>query len=192
MIFYNVDFPQLLETQYLIDDTTKNRMINTVLLQKDTANYHGGYTFHVRDNHGDFKKLYQYFFDTVSKLFGPLKLSPKHKTWCWANVYNCNDFKTNMHDHKHASSVNAVYYLKIPTDIDLNEGGLDIKLGNNIINFLPEDGDLIIMPSDLLHEPQSHSSDQFRIAINMEICTINNYSTYYLEDKIHEYARPKL
>jgi hypothetical protein len=192
MIFYNVDFPQLLETQYLIDATTKHRMIDTVLSQKDTANYHGGYTFHIRDNHSDFKKLYQYFFNTVNELFGPLKLSDRHKTWCWANVYNCNDFKTNMHDHKHASSINAVYYLKIPADIGLNEGGLNIKVSDSVINFLPEEGDLIIMPSNVLHEPQSHSSAQFRIAINMEICTVNDYSTYYLEDKIHEHANPKL
>jgi hypothetical protein len=85
-----------------------------------------------------------------------------------------------------------VYYLKIPTDIAPNEGGLHIKIGDTVINFLPEEGDLIIMPSDVLHEPQPHSSDQFRIAINMEICTIDNYSTYYLKDKIHEHAQPKL
>lgn len=192
MIFYNVDFPQLLETQYLLDDITKRRMIDTVLSQKDTANYHGGYTFHIKDKHDDFKKLYQYFFNTVSGLFGTLNLSVRHKTWCWANVYNCNNFKTNMHDHKHSSSINAVYYLKIPTDIAPNEGGLDIKIGDTVINFLPEEGDLIIMPSDVLHEPQSHSSDQFRIAINMEICTINSYLAYYSTDKIHAYARPKL
>jgi hypothetical protein len=192
MILYNVDFPQLLETKYLLDDATKERMISTVLSQKDNANYHGGYTFHITDEYDDFKKLYQYFFNTIDQIVGPLLLSPRHKTWCWANVYNRDNFKTNLHSHEHSSSINAVFYLKIPTDIAPNEGGLRINIDDTNINFIPEEGDLIIMPSDVLHEPMPHSSDQFRIAINMEICTVNSWSTYYSKDKIYEHAKPKL
>ena len=56
-LYYNVLSPEVLETSYIIDAAVRDRMINTVLSQKDTANYHGGYTFQVVDPYGDFKKL---------------------------------------------------------------------------------------------------------------------------------------
>ena len=64
-IFFNPTFPQVLETQLLLSPSVKARMVDTVLLQKDTANYHGGYTFQVKDQHGDFKILYNFFFNIL-------------------------------------------------------------------------------------------------------------------------------
>lgn len=191
MIYYNKDFPELLETRYDPDNDIIARMIETVLAQKDTANYYGGYTFKVVDTHGDFKKLYQYFFNTVEKLFGKMDLAPRHKTWCWANVYNVHGFKTNMHNHVNTSSINCVYYLKMPNDILPIEGGLALeKNGEYFGTFQPDAGDMIIMPSSVPHSPQFHSSEDYRIAINMEITTNPIISKYYTKEKIYEYATP--
>jgi len=193
MIFYNVETPFLLETSITFSKEISERMISTILSQRDTANYHNGYTFHITDLHGDFKELYRQFFNIATTVFGPLSLSPRHKQWCWANVYNKDSFRTNMHHHTNTSSINAVYYLKIPNNIPTTEGGLSIISNNsNLVLFLPEEGDLIIMPADTLHEPQYHSSLDFRIAINMEITTTNHVSSYYTLPRIYKNAIPKL
>lgn len=192
-IFFNPIFPQVLETQLLLDLDVKARMIDTVLSQKDTANYHGGYTFHVQDNFGDFKMLYNFFVNTVTTLFGNVTLSPIHKTWCWANVYNKDTFKTNAHDHIRSSSINAIYYLKMPTDIGINEGGLNLYTPNlTVIQFQPDEGDLLIMPNHTVHEPLFHSSFNYRIAINMEMCIEPSVNNYFTEEKIYANAKPKL
>jgi len=187
-IYHNVDFPEILETTYTVDSETQSQMITTVLSQKDTANHHGGYTFHVRDQHDDFKKLYNYFFNVVTEVFGPIDIASKHKSWCWANVYNRDTFKTNLHNHIRTSSINAIYYLKIPQDILEDEGGLIIAKNKmeEPLMFMPDEGDLLIMPNYVYHEPQMHSSLDYRIAINMEICISGNVTAYYTRDKIYK------
>jgi hypothetical protein len=193
-LYHNPSTPEVLETTYVLDDTTRQRMIDTVLSQKDTANYHGGYTFQVEDPHGDFKKLYDYFFKTVESVFGVIDTSVKNRNWCWANVYNKNNFKTNLHNHIRTSSINAIYYLKLPEDMSENEGGLILVSSDDQeeLLFLPEEQDLLIMPNYILHEPQQHSSLDYRIAINMEICINNSIATYYVQDNIYKTATIKL
>lgn len=192
-LFYNAEFPKILETTYVIDSVTRDRMINTVLSQKDTANYHGGYTFHIQDNFGDFEILYNFFFNTVINLFGNVTLSPIHKAWCWANVYNKDSFKTNAHNHINTSSVNAIYYLKMPNDITSNEGGLNLYPSNSkVIRFQPTEGDLLIMPNYAVHEPLFHNSIDYRIAINMEMCIESDVSAYFTDGKLYANASPKL
>lgn len=194
-MLYNVEFPKLLETTYSVNPSVHKRMIDTVLSQKDSANYYGGYTFRIEDCYGDFKNLYNYFVESIQSITGPLLLAPRSKTWCWANVYNKHNFRSNMHDHVATCSINAVYYLKMPADLKSNEGGLRLVNKDNndaIIDYYPVEGDLIIMPSDTPHEPLYHSSNDYRIAINMELCTLFPLSTYYTEDKIYEHAKPRI
>jgi hypothetical protein len=192
-IFFNPAFPQVLETQFLLDPVVKTRMIDTVLTQKDTANYHGGYTFHIQDTVGDFKILYNFFFNTVINIFGNVKLSPIHKTWCWANVYNKDSFKTNAHNHIKTSSINGIYYLKMPHDISDTEGGLNLYTDKlEVLQFQPDECDLVIMPNNIVHEPLFHSSINYRIAINMEMCIEPRVSDYFTEGKLYANAKSKL
>jgi hypothetical protein len=192
-LYHNPLMPEVLETTYILDDVTRQRMINTVLSQKDTANYHGGYTFHIEDMHGDFDKLYNYFFSVVESIFGPIDLAAKHKPWCWANVYNKDNFKTNAHNHIHTASINAVYYLKISNDMLANEGGLNLyPFTKPIIQFQPDEGDLLIMPNYTVHEPLFHSGSDYRIAVNMEICINSHINDYYKEEKIYANVNPKI
>lgn len=192
-IFFNPTFPQVLETQLLLSPSVKARMVDTVLSQKDTANYHGGYTFHVKDQHEDFKILYNFFFNTVINLFGNVKLSPTHKTWCWANVYNKESFRTNAHNHIKTSSINSVYYLKMPKDVGDDEGGLNLyPPGLEPIQFQPDEGDLLIMPNNTIHEPLLHNSMDYRISVNMEMCIESNVFDYFTQGKIYANAKPKL
>ena len=193
-LYYCAELPEVLETTYVITSDARQRMIDTVLSQKDTANYHGGYTFQVEDPYGDFKKLYNYFFKTVESVFGSFDIAAKHRDWCWANVYNKNNFKTNLHNHIRTSSINAIYYLKLPKDMLENEGGLIVVPSGSReeLLFLPEEQDLLIMPNYILHEPQYHSSLDYRIAVNMEICINQPIETYYIRDVIYNTATIKL
>jgi len=190
-MIYNPDFPEVLQTRFEVDAITRQRMIDAVLSQKDTGNYYGGYTFRVVDTVGydDFKKLYNHMLECTETVFGKLELAPKNRSWCWANVYNKDSFRTNMHDHKGTCSINAIYYLKMPGDILDSEGGLSLVKDEKLFGiFQPEEGDLIIMPSHVPHEPQYHSSTDYRIAINMEIATVNHYSKYYTKEAIYDNA----
>lgn len=190
-LFYNKDFPELIETKYNPGDDIMNRMVQTVLSQKDTGNYYGGYTYKITDEHGDFKKLYDHFFNIVETVFDKPLLAPKHRSWCWANVYNKASFRTNMHTHTNTSSINCVYYLKIPQDAMLNEAGLALEKDGEFFGiYQPEEGDMIIMPSYVPHAPQFHSSDEYRIAINMEIAIKQDFQSYYTRERIYEHAKP--
>lgn len=189
-MIYNPSFPEILQTKFKITNDVRQRMIDAVFLQKDTGNCYGGYTFHILDNeHGDFKQLYNYSLGCVEKMFGKLVLAPKNRSWCWVNIYNKDSFRTNLHNHNGTCSINVIYYLKMPTDIGANEGGLLVLKDDQLyITFQPAEDDLIIMPSYVPHQPQYHSSNDYRIAINMEITTIMHNSKYYTKENVYTNA----
>ena len=182
-IYYHTDNPDLIYTTIDIEEHIRQRMIECVLSQKELANYHGGYTFEVLDPYHDFADLYDRFLKIAEHVFGPFRFSVKHKHWCWANVYNREKNQTNMHDHHNTSTINAVYYLNIPSNME-EQGRLEIYNQGRVDAFYPETGDLVIMPSWLPHRPCDHDSNEFRIAINMEISTIEDIDQLYTLDKI--------
>ena len=184
-IHFFTDNPYLLATKINIVETQRKRMIDCVLSQKDIAKYHGGYTFEIMDPYNDFAELYNIFVELARQVFENFRFSVKQKNWCWANVYNSSNNKTNMHNHVNTSTINGVFYLHVPTLPD-GEGGLQITNNGVVDTFYPETGDLLIMPSWMLHQPCNHSSEEYRISINMEINTIESVDNLYLLDKIHK------
>lgn len=182
-VSYLIDNPFILTAKIFIEPNQHKRMIDSIIAQKDKANYHGGYTFEVEDPFFDFSHLYNKFYKLSEEILGPFSLSVKHKHWCWANVYNEELNRTNLHDHQKTSTINSVYYLNVPENIS-DEGGLEIFYEGKSDIFYPETFDLIIMPSWMPHRPLDHSSPEYRIAINMEICTIEPTDEIYLVEKI--------
>lgn len=172
-VLYQMTNPHLLTTTIALTSDEHARMIQVVESQIETGNYHGGYTFEVVDAEGytDFKDLYNTVLSLVTDIYGPFTLSPKNRNYCWANVYNKTNYRTNMHHHLRTSTVNSVFYLKIP---EPGAGGLAIFNENVNDIFLPEEMDLVIMPSWLPHKPLPHNSDENRIAINMEFTCNEN------------------
>ena len=183
-VHYQIDNPYLLTTKIDIDESRRNRMIACVLSQKDIAKYHGGYTFEIGDPYDDFAELYNQYLKITEETLGPFKLSVKQKHWCWANVYNGEKNNTNMHNHQPTSTINAVFYLNVPNDMQESEGALEIYNDGTIDKFFPENFDLIIMPSWMPHQPTNHSSNEYRIAVNMEISTIESVDELYTLEKI--------
>lgn len=193
-IYYQADNPYILTTSLKLDDVKRNRMIAAVLDQRETGNYHGGYTFEIRDTvpYYDFAWLYNIFYSLAEELFSPFTLSTRQQHRCWANVYNtagyCNaEYVSNMHHHLRTSSINGIFYLNVPTlDSSTTEGGLKILHEEKEFIFLPDSLDLVIMPSWMPHEPLIHSSSEYRIAINMEIATTEPSQDVFNLSKVYE------
>lgn len=196
-IFYQPEIPYLLSTKLDISEEKRKRMVECVETQMPYANYHGGYTFAIRDPHNDFSWLYNTCFAIVKDLFGPFTLSVKQKNCCWANVYNKDGYNgkgfiSNMHHHLRTSTINLVYYLNIPNDEEKNTGGLMILHENREYIFYPDNMDLLIMPSWLPHEPLPHRSPENRIAINMEISTVESCEEVFPLNKVFENCKCSL
>jgi hypothetical protein len=188
-INYHIEIPYVLSTKIKSPDLLLQERMLACIEQQLTRNpsYHGGYTFEVKDPCHDFAKVYNTFFSIVSDTFGPFNLSTKQRNYCWANVYNKDTYRSNLHHHLRTSSVNGIFYVNIPSKTD---GGLRLVYEDQDTIFIPENLDLIIMPSWLPHEPMPVDSLQNRVSINMEIATIESVDDYYLVDTIFKKLAP--
>jgi len=186
-VYYQIANPYLLTVKIELEEVVRERMVRQVLDQVGKAEYHGGYTFEVMDSkiHRDFSTLYNNFLDIAKEIFGPFTLSTKQKHWCWANVYNKDTFRTNMHTHELTSTINAVFYLNMPKDVKLDEAGIMIGYDGQEHVFLPDECELILMPNWMGHGPMPHSSNENRISINMEICTTEDVHELFTLDRIY-------
>lgn len=185
LIHYSIDNPFLLSTKLSFSKEEQDRMVHTVESQIATGNYHGGYTFVVKDNaFKDFSKLYNNFFNICLNMFGPFSLSKLYRPNCWANVYNKDSYRSNMHNHIRTSTINAVFYLKMPKE----DGGISVIYNDQKFVFLPDEFEMIIMPSWMPHEPMPHNSLQNRISINMEIACNEPASSIFTEQAVQQHG----
>ena len=123
-----------------------------------------GYNFLCSVYSKEFEELYNFFLDKTIEILGNVTLLEENSTSVWANVSGRNELN-EKHDHLHSSVVNSVYYFSQPNDHD---GGIDF-FGYEKIHHQPKQGELLIFPNYLPHLPYSSNSDQYRIALNMEI-----------------------
>jgi len=106
----------------------------------------------------------------------------------WININRKGDYNTE-HDHPQ-SDVSAVLWIKTPKDCgalifpspksftqDKILDVLDREIitqtkSDHIFAFLPEEGKMVIFPSDMRHSVEMNNSDEDRISIafNMEFC----------------------
>ena len=196
-VFYQLDNPYCLTTSLDLDEHNRQQMIKIIEQQLPYANYKGGYTFVVRDPDHNFAGVYNRFFEIANEIFKPFDLSVLQRNWCWANVYNKNGYGeegyvSNLHDHRYTCSINGVFYLNVPDNIQGKEGGLIIEYQGKENIYIPENLDLVIIPSWMPHEPLLHSSDQNRISINMEISTVQPVEEIYTIDRIMKICKPQI
>jgi hypothetical protein len=196
MITYQLANPFLLSTRIDLDESTRQSMVDSILDQMtNQPNYHGGYTFEIKDQDCNFSKLYNKFYEISSQIFGPWTPSVRHKHWCWANVYNKDgyfdrEYASNLHNHQGTSMINGVFYLDVPKGNTEESGALKIFYENQYFYYLPDTLDLVIMPNWLYHEPLATSSQEYRIAINMEINFTEDINDIYSLEKILKYCSP--
>ena len=115
------------------------------------------------------QEIYSVFVEKCRELFPNLRIiNMVNRSNLWAYVINQNEYRENIHSHIRTAVIVGVYYLSIPKDkspdiIFYND------YGNEIFRFTPTDGDFIIFPNYLLHNIEKSETDEYRIAINMEL-----------------------
>ena len=140
-----------------------------------------GHNFKIEETKNrDLDRLYQAALDKARTIFTSLELLSNNSRSCWAYVSN-KDFNRNyIHHHIKTSVINMVYYLYSPKTENYRDGAIAIykkdEKESEIFSYKPRTGDLLIMPSWLLHSPLCTQSEEHRVAVNMEImCSYNPY-----------------
>ena len=119
------------------------------------------------------QSLYGAFLRACQQNLGPFSISPQSSDRCWAYVSNRQDYRRGIHHHLRTATINGVYYLRVPSCSAqaTHTGALCFydEKGQRTLRLQPQEDDLLIFPSALLHEPEPIESDHYRIAINMEV-----------------------
>ena len=124
----------------------------------------GGLNFKVQTKYIDI--LYKIFIDCAKKILKPFTIKDKNfKVWCYMTDSEYN--KNGWHNHKKSATINSVIYLQI------QDKGISFKHNNEQIYLKPSNGDMLIFPAFLEHNPEPSDKDK-RISINLElICNEN-------------------
>lgn len=112
-----------------------------------------------------FKNLYSKLVEYSKLIFGNFHFSEKNtsQTFCYFSTENF--YNEIWHSHKETSTINSVYYLSMPE----KGGTIQFKYLNQIIDYLPNENDILIFPNFLEHRPMKPIGNKPRISINMEI-----------------------
>lgn len=155
-----------------IDATTTAELIDAAVESYLCRDYNQpGNNFAITHAVDKFDDLYASFLNICEKTFGPLVLQISNKKTCWGYFSNKFYYLGGIHNHIQTSVINAVYYLQVPVTETLREGSLSFynKQWQEVYNYKPIAGDLILFPGHVNHQPHQSFTDDFRISINMEI-----------------------
>lgn len=107
---------------------------------------------------------------------------PEHLSVCWPYVQNEQQLSSYVHHHG-ASGVNAIYYVKCPSNLEGHQGNISFvdPRGPGITSLLgcpipsegsfhrPEEGLMILFPSWLQHRPMPMiSSPGWRVSLGID------------------------
>jgi hypothetical protein len=138
---------------YLIEECIKDR---------HTLNKNLGNNFLVNTIHTEF--LYKIFKKNCKKFLNKFTLKDTNfKTWCYFSDSSYTG--VGWHNHIKTCTINGVLYIKLPK----NEKGIDFKIKDKVVNFIPKEFDLLIFPDYLDHFPYPSTTEEARISINLEL-----------------------
>ena len=170
------EFKILSIKNYLSLDQTEKKEIKDIidlnfeLKHKPVFTKDGPFNFSITE--GDtsfFDHLYQKYLDTCHDIFDEFHLSDENKRLCWVYRGNKIDMgerrRSWWHHHARTASISAVYYLEVFRD------GITFTNGYKEFDYIPENGELIIHPADLIHAAHPCRLLDYRYSVNMEIRT---------------------
>jgi len=114
--------------------------------------------------------------------------------WCWVFISDSKNELTSYHNHitdyniKYSREIpqwSLVYYASFPNNLEDNEGFLFFKTkSGEEFAILPEEGQLIMFPSDVLHRPGlNKNSTKKRIVFAANIAILDRNKKYYKQQK---------
>jgi hypothetical protein len=142
---------------------------NKILLKSNPRLTNFGIDFHKEY----FDCLYDKFSNAYKYMFGNITVINPNKN-CYAYVTSRNDTKSNMwHNHSRTSDINGVFYFSVPSK-DSGKLLFGDENQNVIFEYQPKENFMLIFPDTLNHCPTHCNSDDYRIAINMELKCIED------------------
>lgn len=159
----------LFENFKIPDEETKKKLIEKIIdIKKNKGpSYVEALSFPIKVDYNNFLfDLYDEFIEISKKCLESFTISKDNIKRYWAYATNRFDPHYQWHDHIRTSTINGVYYLKIPEHVCSQ---LDFHYKDKFYRFSPKENDLLIMPNYLKHAPRQPLSDEYRISVNIEI-----------------------
>ena len=118
-------------------------------------------------------KLNNLFVNTCHSLFDGLVMEkPKYREFSdgCAYVSNKSRYDSLWHQHLLTSTINGVYYARVPDDM----GSLSIIDPEDAMEkkIIPLEKHLYLLPGWMLHKPNPPTSEEFRVSINIEYLSL--------------------
>ena len=158
-----------------------------ILQQKwSNKNYNRGeYVFDIApSNLGFFQPLFDIIKQEVITLYPKADIPDRIFNKSWAYVSNQDRTVSFMHNHmseKIRKDISTVFYLKKPP----HSGDIMFLLGDEEYIHTPVEGELLIFPATYYHSPLPSQTKEYRIAINVNVVTLNEYE-YFLDNDWNE------
>ena len=74
-------------------------------------------------------------------------------------------------------NLTTVFYLKKPVTQG-DEGALAFKFGEEQYAYQPKEGEFVVFPASYMHSPLPIHTEEYRMAININIVTLNSYKDF--------------
>ena len=168
------DFPILLVENFCVPDAELKAGLMEVVLENRQRNrrMEAGFNFLIdRDYRHFFAILYNKFLKCAFEIFPGIRLLPTNSANVWSYVSNGDDHAPDdfFHNHLRSATINAVYYLNVPSSATLENGSISFLLRDNTFAYKPNNFDLLLFPSYLDHKISYLDDSDYRVSINMEI-----------------------
>ena len=145
----------------------------------------GEYVFDIApSNLGFFQPLFDIIKQEVITLYPKADIPDRIFNKSWAYVSNQDRTVSFMHNHmseKIRKDISTVFYLKKPP----HSGDIMFLLGDEEYIHTPVEGELLIFPATYYHSPLPSQTKEYRIAINVNVVTLNEYE-YFLDNDWNE------
>ena len=138
----------------------------------------GEYVFDIAPNNlGFFQPLFDIIKQEVITLYPKADIPDRIFNSSWAYVSNKSRTVSFMHNHmpeKIKKDISTVFYLKKPA---MSGDIVFMRDGKEYIHT-PVEGDLLIFPATYYHSPLPSETEEYRIAINVNVITHNTYDFF--------------
>ena len=130
-----------------------------------------GWNYQVQPS-AETERLYGACLQVARELFKAFDVAESNSSGVWAYVtHGSRDVQGPVHSHANTATINMVYYLQVPQE-PFPMGCLLLFDEPKVTAVTPMSGDLLIFPGSMHHMPISNVSQEFRMALNLEVrCT---------------------